>query len=112
MKIYHNARCSKSREAVGILEKEGVKYEVVEYLKDVPSRSELKQLIGMLGIPAKELVRTGESIYIEHFEGKELDEDGWIDAMIEYPKLIQRPIVIRGDKAIIGRPPERVMELL
>jgi len=85
--------------------------EVIEYLNNVPSRTELKAIIKKLGISAEQLLRKGEEDFKVHFKGKELSEDEWIDAMVSYPKLIERPIVIKGDKAILGRPPENVKDL-
>ncbi len=82
------------------------------YLVDAPTRSELEDILKKLGIPAMQLVRKSEPIYKDHFKGKVLTEEEWIDAMVQYPKLIERPIVIDGQRAILGRPPENVLELL
>lgn len=112
MKIYHNPRCRKSRETLEIIQESGKNPEIVEYLKEVPSKEELKSILKKLGISAEELLRKGEAIFKEKYKGKSLSEDEWIDAMIEHPKLIERPIVISGNKALIGRPPEKVKELL
>ncbi len=112
MKIYHNPRCSKSRNTLNIITEKGSDVTVVEYLKTPPTKEELKDLLKKLNIPAKDLIRKGEQIYKDNFKGKELSEDEWIDAMVEYPKLIERPIVVNGDKAVIGRPPEKVLEIL
>lgn len=112
MKIFHNPRCSKSRQGLAILEESGQKFEIVEYLKNSPSKVELKEVIQLLGIPAVKLIRRGEADFKENFKGKELTEDQWIDAMIQYPKLIERPIVVNGDKAVIGRPPENISDIL
>jgi arsenate reductase (glutaredoxin) len=109
--IYYNPRCSKCREAMCSLEDNNIELEVVEYLKDVPTQKELKELIKKLGIKARELVRDTEPVFKEKYEGKKLTEAGWIKAMVTDPILIQRPIIIQGDKAIIGRPVERVLEL-
>lgn len=110
--IYHNTRCSKSRCALGILEEKGLDFEVREYLKDTPTAEELKEVLKKLDLPAEELIRKGEAEYKAHFKGKTLTEDEWIAAMVEYPKLIQRPIVIKGDKAVIARPAENMEKLL
>ena len=110
-KVYHNPRCSKSRLALTYIEDKGDQAEVIEYLKDIPGKKELKELIKMLGIPAEELLRKGEQDYKDHFKGKKLTEDEWIDAMIKYPKLIERPIIVLNNKAVIGRPAERILEL-
>lgn len=112
MKIYHNPRCRKSRETLAILEESGKKHEVILYLEDTPSKNELKELINILGIPAEALIRKGEAIYKEMYKGKSLTENQWISAMVKHPKLIERPIVVKGKKAVIGRPPENVKELL
>jgi len=85
---------------------------VVEYLKTVPSADDLADLIEKLNIEPQALLRKGEAIYKEQFKGKTLSDEEWIQAMVDNPKLIERPIVVRGDKAIIGRPPEKVKELL
>lgn len=112
MELYHNPRCQKSRETLKLLEEKGVKLEIRKYLEDTPDPTELKEVIDKLGIPAEELVRKTEKIYKSNFKGKDLSEDEWIKAMVENPKLIQRPILIKGSKAAIGRPPETVLEIL
>ncbi len=112
MKIYHNPRCRKSREGLAILEESGVSFEVVDYLKEIPSKVELKEVLGYLGIPAEKLLRKGEAIFKENYKGKTLSEDEWIAAMVEHPKLIERPIVVKDNKAVIGRPPENIKDLL
>ncbi len=112
MKIYHNPRCRKSRETLQIIEEAGVKVEIVKYLEDIPTAAELKDLLGKLGIPAEKLLRKGEVIFKENFKGKNLSEDEWIEVMIQNPKLIERPIVVKGDKAVLGRPPQNVESLL
>lgn len=112
MKIYHNPRCRKSREALAILEDNGAEFEIVEYLKDVPTAAELKDILKKLGMPAEQLLRKGEPEFKELYKGKTLTEDEWIEAMVAHPKLIERPIVVKGNKAVVGRPPETVKELL
>lgn len=112
MVIYHNPRCSKSRQTLQLLEEKGVSPEVILYLNDVPTKSDLKSILKKLNISADELIRKGESDYKENFKGKNLSEDEWIDAMIKFPKLIERPIVVKDDRAVIGRPPESVLEIL
>ncbi len=87
------------------------KHEIVLYLEDIPRQKDLKAILKKLGIPAKDLIRKGESIYKELYKNKDLSESEWIKAMIANPKLIERPIVIKGDQAIIGRPPENVLDL-
>ncbi len=110
--IYHNARCSKSRSACEIVAGRGIEARIVEYLKTPPSRDELCAVLQKLGMKASELVRRGEEEYKQHYAGRTLTEDEWLDALIEHPILIERPIVVRGDRAVVGRPPEKVMELL
>lgn len=112
MKIYHNPRCSKSRNAVALLEEKGASFEVIKYLESTPNADELRGLLKKLGMKAEELVRTGEKEYKENFQGKTLTDEEWIAAFIQFPKLIERPIVVKGDKAVVGRPLENVLELL
>ena len=112
MLVYHNPRCSKSRCALEYLDEANENYEVVEYLKNIPSKSELKKIIQMLGIRPEELIRKGESEYKENYKGKQLSDDQWIEAMIQFPKLIERPIVIKNNKAVIARPTERIKDLV
>lgn len=111
MKIYHNPRCSKSRQTLSLLIDNDVDPEIFEYLKTPPTAKELSEIINMLGIKPIELVRKGEAIFKEKYKGKELSDKAWIDAMVENPKLIERPIVIDGNQARLGRPPELVLEL-
>ncbi len=110
--IYHNPRCRKSRETLQLIEDSGELVTVIEYLKEVPSADELHKLVEMLDIKPEKLVRKGEAIYKEQFKGKTLSDEEWIEAMVENPKLIERPIVTREHKAVIGRPPENVKALL
>jgi arsenate reductase len=112
MKIYHNPRCSKSRQTLALINDAGKEVEIVEYLANRPSKEELVDLLSKLGMKAEELIRKGESVFKDSFKGKELSEKKWIEAMIRYPKLIERPIVVKGDKAVLGRPPENVLSLL
>lgn len=106
--IYHNSRCSKSRCALQKLEDEGKEFTVVEYLKTPLSEAEIAELVAKLGIKAEDLIRKTEAIYKEEFKGKNLTEAEWIAAMAKYPKLIQRPIIVKGEKAVIGRPEENI----
>ena len=112
MKIYHNPRCGKSRQTLALLEEKGNSPEIIRYLDTPPSKSELKEILQKLGITAEGLVRKKEKLFKDNFKGKEFDEEGWINLLVENPKLIERPIVINGDKAAIGRPPELVLEIL
>lgn len=109
--VYHNPRCSKSRFALDYLDKANLKYEVVEYLKETPTKEELEKIISMLDIRPEELIRKSEAEYKENYKGKQLTGSEWIDAMILFPKLIERPIVIKNNKAVIARPTERIKEL-
>lgn len=111
--IYHNPRCSKSRKTLELLEQYDQKPWVIEYLKTPPDAPTLKALLAKLGISARELLRRNEDEYkLAGLDNPSLNEDDIIQAMIKYPKLIERPIVVLGDKAIIGRPPEKVLDLL
>jgi arsenate reductase len=110
--IYHNNQCSKSREALSILKEGGVDLEIVEYLKEVQSSQNITDLLTKLGISALELMRKGEKDYLENVKGKSLTEPELIDLLVKFPKLIERPIVIKGNKAIIGRPPTLVVDFI
>ena len=112
MKIYHNPRCRKSRETLAIITDAGVEPEVVEYLKTPPSEAELKAILKKLGLSPLQVIRKGEKIFKEEYKGKELSDDEWIAAMAANPILIERPIVVAGNKAVLGRPPENVTERL
>ena len=107
LKIYHNPRCSKSRQTLSLLQEKGLEVEVIEYLKRVPSAPELAQVIKALNVSPRELLRSKESEYKQAgLDNKELTNREIIDKMVEFPKVIERPIVINGKKAAIGRPPE------
>ena len=110
--IYHNPRCSKSRQTLQLINDNNVDVEVVEYLNNIPTENELRGLLDKLGLEAKDILRKGEAIFKEEYKGKELSNDEWIGAMVKHPKLIERPIVVKGNKAILGRPPENVLQLL
>ncbi|MCE4071401.1 MULTISPECIES: arsenate reductase (glutaredoxin) [Pseudomonas] len=111
--LFHNPRCSKSRGALELLEERGIQPEIIRYLETPPSAAELKALLGKLGIGARQLLRTGEDEYKElNLANPALGDDQLIEAMASHPKLIERPILIVGDKAVIGRPPEKVLEIL
>ena len=112
MKLYHNPRCSKSRQAKAILDEKGIDYEVVEYLKEAPSMATLKKLFKALGVAPQEIVRKGEAIYKSDFKDRELSADQWARAIHEHPILLERPILDNGRRAVVGRPPEKVLELL
>ena len=108
MKIYHNSRCSKSRQGLHLLQEAGASPDIIDYIKNPLTTGEIKEILAKLDIPALDLVRKNEAIWKEKFKGKELSEDEIIQAMSEYPKLIERPIVVKGNKAVIGRPPEKI----
>lgn len=111
--IYHNPRCSKSRQTLQLLQDNGVEPEVVLYLETPPTKEILAELLQKLGISARELLRTGEDAYKAlQLKDKSLSDEQLIDAMVQHPKLIQRPIVVRGDRAVLGRPPENALELI
>lgn len=110
--IYHNPRCSKSREALGIIEQHVSEVEIIKYL-DTPFTVEtLTALLSKLDITPISLVRTNEAIWKNLYKGKSLNDSQLIQAMVSHPKLIERPIVVNGDKAVIGRPPSRVIDIL
>lgn len=109
---YHNPRCSKSREGLALLQEKGFEPTVVKYLDEIPTETEFKQLLQKLDIKAVELVRTSESYFKEKLKGLTLTEDEWIQVMLENPKLIERPILVKGNKAIVGRPPVKMLDLL
>jgi arsenate reductase (glutaredoxin) len=110
--IYHNPRCGKSRAALAILAEHGVEPVIVEYLKNPPTKDDLRAILKKLGMTAGQLVRKGEDIYKEKFSTKAMSDEQWLDALVQYPVLIARPIVIKDDRALLGRPPEKVLELL
>jgi len=108
IKIYHNPRCRKSREGLQILENSGKEFEIIKYLEDIPSEEELAKIIKKLNINPIQLVRKNEKVWKENFKGKTLTDSEIITAMVTHPKLIERPIVINGKKAVIGRPPSDI----
>lgn len=110
--IYHNPKCSKSRETLALIQASGITPRVVEYLKTPPSEAELAAIVRKLGVAPAELVRTGERVFQEKYSGKTLSDAEWIKALVADPILMQRPIVVRGDAAVIGRPPENAKRLL
>ena len=111
--IYHNPRCSKSRQTLALLEERGIQPNIVLYLENTPNQKQLKSLLSKLGISARDLMRTGVSEYKDNnLKDKDLSEAALITAMVKYPKLIERPIVVANGKAALGRPPEKVLEIL
>ncbi|MDC3388564.1 arsenate reductase (glutaredoxin) [Flavobacteriaceae bacterium] len=112
IKIYHNNRCSKSRKGVQLLEESGKEFEIIKYLENIPTQEELTNIISILNISPIDLVRKNEKNWKENFKGKELNDMEIIAAMVEFPKLIERPIVINNDKAVIGRPTELIESII
>ncbi len=111
--IFHNPRCSKSRQTLQLLEEKGIEPQIRLYLEDQPSAKEIKEVLSKLGISARELLRKSEAAYKENeLSNKDLTEAQLIKAMVEFPKLIERPIVIKGEQAKLGRPPEQVLDIL
>ena len=112
LRLYHNAACSKSRGACELLAEAGVDAEIVHYLETPPTRTELEDLLRKLGMSPSELIRRGEHVFQERYAGRELSEAEALDALLAHPILMERPIAVRGERAIVARPPERVRELL
>tara|TARA_R110002072_G_scaffold19040_23_gene70609 strand:- start:599 stop:964 length:366 start_codon:yes stop_codon:yes gene_type:complete len=111
--IYHNPRCSKSRQTLQLLRDRGLEPTIVEYLKTAPDAATLARLLAMLGVPARDLLRKGEALYKElNLADDRLSQDALIAAMVANPILIERPIVVANGKAALGRPPEKVLEIL
>jgi arsenate reductase len=112
IKIYHNNRCSKSRAGVKLLEDSGKDFQILNYLEDIPSKTELKNIISILNIKPLELVRKNELVWKENFKNKALSDDEIVEIMIKNPKLIERPIVINENKGVVGRPTEKILAIL
>jgi len=113
IQIYHNPRCSKSRQTLALIEEQGITPEIILYLENTPSEIELKAVLKKLGISARELLRKSEQDYKSlKLNDASLSDEILIGKMIDFPKLIERPIVVKGEKAILGRPPENVLKLL
>jgi len=109
--IYHNGRCSKSRGALEILQEKGIEHDIRYYLMEPLNQKELKALLKKLGIKAEDLVRKSEDLYKQEYAGKKLTQAPWIKVLAENPVLIERPIVEKGDKAVIARPPEKLFDI-
>lgn len=109
--IYHNPRCSKSRKTLALLQENGIEPTVVEYLKNTPDVATLRALIQKLRMKPEQIVRKGEDTFKKHYAGKTLNDDQWLEALVKYPILMERPIVVKGDRAVLGRPPENVLDL-
>jgi arsenate reductase (glutaredoxin) len=112
IRIYYNPRCSKCRETVALVSDRGYATELIEYLVTPPGKEELRSLLQKLGMKPVELVRKVEEIFKQHYAGRTLSDEEWLDALVAHPVLIERPIVVRGNKAVIARPPEKVLDLL
>ena len=112
IKIYHNPRCSKSREGICELDDINQPYEVIKYIENPLSKEELIDILKKLNYKPIELVRTNESIWIENYKGKNLSDNEIIEAMLENPKLIERPIIVNGNKAVVARPKEKIKEII
>lgn len=113
LKIYHNTRCSKSRQTLQLIKDADAEVEIIDYLKTPPTEDELREILTQLNLPVEYLIRKSEALYKSDFKGKELSEDEWIKVLVENPKLIERPIVVNEDgEAILGRPPVNVSKLL
>jgi arsenate reductase len=110
--IYHNGTCSKCRGALEMLQEQGIPHEVRWYMAEPLSAGELKELLQKLRLPIEELLRKGEEYFIEHFQDKDLSEEEWLEVLARHPELLQRPIVVNGNNAVIARPPERLAEVL
>jgi len=112
MKIYHNTSCSKSNAALDLLQQNGITPEVVEYLHNTPTKEELTAILAMLNLKPLQLIRMNEQLFQEKFANMNLSDEEWIDVMLQYPILIERPIIVKDGKAVIGRPVEKVLNLL
>lgn len=112
IRIYYNPRCSKCRETAALVTEHGYATELIEYLVTPPGKEKLRDLLTKLGMKPLELIRTGEAVFKQHYAGLTLSDDAWLDAMVAHPVLIERPIVVRDNKAVVARPPEKVLALL
>ena len=110
--LYYNPRCSKCREALCVLEEKGIEPEIIEYLKTPPTEKQLTDILKKLGLKAEDLLRKKEPLFIEKYKNKKLSNAEWVKVMCKNPVFIERPIAIEGNKAVIGRPAERVIEIL
>lgn len=112
IKIYHNPRCTKSRQGLQLIENSKRDFEIIKYLENVPTKEEIKNIIKLLNIKPIELVRKNEKIWKESYKNKDLSDSEIIKALTDHPKLIERPIVINGNKAVIGRPTEKILSII
>ncbi len=111
MKIYHNPKCSKSRQTLALIQEKGKEVKIIEYLKTPLTFEDLELILVKLGVSPIQLVRTKEEIWITNYKGKEMTDDDIITALVDNPKIMERPIVVKASKAVIGRPPENVLKL-
>jgi len=112
IRIYYNPSCSKCRTTLALIAERGYQAEVIEYLKTPPNKEELRGLLEKLGMQPAEIVRKGESVFKEQYAHRALGSEEWLDALVAHPVLIERPIVVHGNKAVVARPPEKVLEIL
>ena len=112
IQVYHNSRCTKSRECLAFLENSGKEFEIIKYLENVPARKELLRILKKLKMKPIELVRKNEPVWKENFRDKNLTDAEIVTAMLQYPVLIERPIVVNGDKAAIARPIENALAII
>lgn len=110
--IYHNPRCKKSKATLALIQEKGIEPEIVEYLKNTPDRDTLASLLEKLNKKPEDIIRKQEKVFKENYKGRSFSEDEWLNILHQNPKLIERPIVVKGDKAVIGRPPENVLEII
>jgi len=112
MQIFHNPRCRKSREALEFLHKAGKEPEIIEYLRNPPSAVEIQEVLKKLGLRPLDIIRKSEVLFKQNYKGKDLTDEQWVQVMAENPILIERPIVISGDKAVVGRPTENISRII
>lgn len=112
IRIYYNPRCSKCRETAALVSERGYTTELIEYLVTPPGKEELRSLLIKLGMKPQELIRKGEAVFKQNYAGRTLSDEEWLDAMVAHPVLIERPVVVRGNKAVVARPPENILALL
>ena len=110
--IYYNPRCSKCREVAALVTERDYNSELIKYLDTPPSKKELSSLLHKLGMKPLELIRKGEEIFKQYFAGRTLSDEEWLDALVAYPVLMERPVVVRGNKAVVARPAVKVLEIL
>lgn len=112
IQIYHNPRCGKSREGLALVEQSGKPFEVIHYLKDTPTLEALEVLVSKLGLAPIDVIRQKEKIWVESFKGKSYSDKELLQIMVDHPILIERPIVVHNNKAVIGRPPSKIIDCI